>query len=425
MSILSILDEISSDPSKNAKEALIYRERNNNLLVKVFSATYNTMITYGIKKIPEYRSGPARITLDIGIDFLSKLSSRELTGHAAINALTNVLEHLSSDDAEVLSRIVSRDLRMGCSASTINKIHPGLIPTFDVLLCNSDTSGINYPAFGQLKGDGMRCHLFYDGAHAYAVSRNGKPILVGDHFDSIAKNKMKPGETWDGELICYRDGKLLDRKTGNGIINKAIKDTITKTEIEMIHFMVWDIVDFTSTIKYKARFNELSSRFQLDEMLSSDLQLFLLCPTEIVNDEAEALSFYKRMRAMKFEGAVIKNFDLLWEGKRVKGAGKMKAVEEADLKIVGIIEGEGKYVGMLGAFSCETSDGVIRVNVGSGFSDKQRKEFFDASYIGKICAVEYNEKIHDKKTGEWSLFLPRFVEVRVDKDFANSFDELK
>ena len=38
--------------------------------------------------------------------------------------------------------------------------------------------------------------------------------------------------------------------------------------------------------------------------------------------------------------------------------------------------------------------------------------------IGKVVACQYNVVINDK-SGGWSLFLPRFIEVREDKDEAD------
>jgi hypothetical protein len=66
---------------------------------------------------------------------------------------------------------------------------------------------------------------------------------------------------------------------------------------------------------------------------------------------------------------------------------------------------------------------IVRVGVGSGFSDKQRKELTPDAILDKIVTVRYNVKIQDEKGG-WSLFLPRFIGIREDKDVANSFEEL-
>lgn len=420
MSILDILEELAGDNSRLAKEAILKREINNEILKAVLVAALNPYVVYGIKKIPNYTEGQRLYPLSQAIGMLKDLSSRRYTGNAAIEYLAHILSSVNPEDATVIELIIARDLRIGCSEVTVNKIWPGLIPTFDVLLCHKDTSGIKYPAFAQLKGDGMRCHLQYDGENVFAFSRQGQKIDLADHFLETAKKLMKAGEVWDGELLVVdAPGKFLDRKTGNGIINKAVKNTISPEETKMVRFLTWDIVDFAGTISYIDRLQTMNERFNAVNMSSI---LFIPCPTIIVNSEAEALKFFKQMRAEGAEGAVIKNFDLKWVGDRVKGAGKMKAVEEADLKIVGVIPGKGKYKGMIGSYLCETSDGIIKVAVGSGLTDEQRKETWKN---GTIIAVLYNEKIQDKKTGEWSLFLPRFVEVRIDKKVANTFVELK
>ena len=99
---------------------------------------------------------------------------------------------------------------------------------------------------------------------------------------------------------------------------------------------------------------------------------------------------------------------------------------ECDLKIVGLEEGTGKYVGKLGALICESDDGVVKVSVGSGFNDAQRYNIWvDRNVIlNKIVAVKYNARITNKQ-GEESLFLPIFVEVRDDKDVADASKDIK
>jgi DNA ligase-1 len=92
------------------------------------------------------------------------------------------------------------------------------------------------------------------------------------------------------------------------------------------------------------------------------------------------------------------------------------------LKIVGIEEGTGKYAGMLGALILESSDGVIKVRAGSGFSDEQRKQ--GKEVIGKIAAIKYNMRIKNK-AGEESLFLPIVLEIRDDKTVADSSKDIK
>jgi DNA ligase-1 len=189
----------------------------------------------------------------------------------------------------------------------------------------------------------------------------------------------------------------------------------TYTISRSVVFVTWDIVDFTSTIPYKERIERLTGA-----NIGSDKIRVL--KTIIVNSVEEAQAFFEKCLDAGEEGAMIKNIKAVWVPKRTKDLGKMKAEEVADLKIVSVQEGSGKYTGMVGAYICETSDGKLSVGVGTGLSDEDRKNPLS---VGTVIEVMYNQLISDKKTGKHSLFLPRFMSVRVDKDVANSFDELK
>ena len=52
----------------------------------------------------------------------------------------------------------------------------------------------------------------------------------------------------------------------------------------------------------------------------------------------------------------------------------MKLEASVDLLWVDSIEGEGKAEGMLGAMCLESSCGKLKVNVGTGFTDKERAD---------------------------------------------------
>jgi ATP-dependent DNA ligase len=171
-----------------------------------------------------------------------------------------------------------------------------------------------------------------------------------------------------------------------------------------------------SLVPYTERFDELKSL--LDTHNPSKIELVL---TRIVPDIQTATAFFQEMLGDEQEGIILKDVDSIWENKRSKSQVKFKGVLETDLRVVDIQMGTGKYEGMLGAIVCESSDGIIKVNVGSGFSDEQRKSL---DYIDKIVAIKYNARISNKQ-GEQSLFLPVFVETRDDKDIADSSLEIK
>jgi ATP-dependent DNA ligase len=133
----------------------------------------------------------------------------------------------------------------------------------------------------------------------------------------------------------------------------------------------------------------------------------------------EAQVLYQQKLTEGEEGLVLKDPKGPWEDKRVKHQVKMKAELEADLRVVGVTPGTGKYQGKIGSLMVESGDGEVQCSVGTGLSDEERSMAF-SEFENKIVAVKYNAVITDKKTGHKSLFLPVFVEIRDDKCVADN-----
>jgi ATP-dependent DNA ligase len=187
----------------------------------------------------------------------------------------------------------------------------------------------------------------------------------------------------------------------------------------MVHATIWDHIPymyFTSgecPTPYKERF----ARLQAADKIS-------IVPNFIVEDIEEAQAKFKEYYDQGEEGIILKDMHAPWENKRSKSLIKFKGELECDLKIVDVEDGTGKYEGMLGALVCESEDGIIKVKVGSGFNDEDRKKIKKQDVVGKVVAVKYNSRIRSKHEGE-SLFLPIFVEIREDKDKADSSGAIK
>ena len=81
---------------------------------------------------------------------------------------------------------------------------------------------------------------------------------------------------------------------------------------------------------------------------------------------------------------------------------------------------------MLGAMILESDDGLVSGSVGTGFTDEQRKAYFNRSIIGMIATIVYNCRIKDKnRPNVDSLFLPRSIELREGKTETNSSEQIK
>jgi len=109
------------------------------------------------------------------------------------------------------------------------------------------------------------------------------------------------------------------------------------------------------------------------------------------------------------------NKDCPYYCKRHTGLVKIKTFLFSDLKVIGYEEGTSKYEGMLGALIVDYKGNPV--NVGSGFTDEQREEYWSIrdELIGKIVEVKYKEESSDKKTGLKSIQFPIFQQIRIDK----------
>ena len=430
--INTIFEQLAADSSRNAKIAILERNKDNDLLKRVIFLALDPFTQFYIRKIPVYDQADGCNTLEFALDDLVELSSRRVTGNAAIEHLRSHLRNLSPGDAQVLERIISKDLKCGVSEGTVNAVWPGLIHEYPCMLASAYDQKlidkVKFPAYAQLKLDGMRFNAIVRNGAVEFRSRNGKEIQIADPMFALPFIAMA-GDTnvvFDGELLVRgKDGKFLDRKTGNGILNKAVKGTQSKAEGEMVCATLWDAIlfeDFEKGIDktpYQERFVELQNSVKY----AADDRVSVVWNKEVKTID-EAREIFERFLAEGQEGVILKTKDMIWENKRSKSQIKFKGELECDLKVVDWVEGTGKNVGRLGALVLESADGLIQVGLGTGFSDADRDSITRAD-VGRIVAVKYNARITDKRKGVDSLFLPVFIEFRDDKAVADSSKDIK
>ena len=280
---------------------------------------------------------------------------------------------------------------------------------------NKEIGRIQFPCFAQTKMDGMRGVIVKRDGRVVVFSRNGNTMTKLDkHFEAMLSSV--DNVVLDGELtVVDSEGKLLDRKTGNGILNKTVVETVSDEEVARVRFTAWDLIDVCDFDKGIDRRTGVERLARLRAIPANPL--FEVVQTfEIANLE-EAQELFKEQLAKGEEGIILKNNDHPWEDKRSKQCVKMKEVIEMDLKITGFAEGTGKASGMTGAIQVENKDGSIKTSVGTGLDDATRKDIWarQEELIGTIITVKCNGVISRKGADSKSLFLPVFVELRLDK----------
>lgn len=162
-------------------------------------------------------------------------------------------------------------------------------------------------------------------------------------------------------------------------------------------------------------------------MFTGEYQNLNLVTSVQVKDIEEVQLLFKELLEMGQEGLICKKSDHIYTPGRQKSWVKYKGINDCDLRIVGWYTGKKntKREGF-GGFNCESEDGIIKVEVGGGYKDVNVKKYSSdpESYIGKIMKVRYNMKVVNKEGGQ-SLYLPRHVEIRIDKSVGNFSHEIK
>lgn len=435
-----IFNELAATSSRLEKEAILTENKNNAVLRWACFLALDPFTNFYIRKIPKYKTGIGPyIALQQALDSLYSLSSRQVTGNAGIEFLTKVLEELEPEDARVVERVIEKDLRCGVSEATVNKIWPNLIPTYPCMLASGYeeklVNKITWPANVQLKLDGMRFNAIVKRGTVEFRSRNGKLLnLLGQleqEFLAIAGNDEV---VFDGELnVMDTDSmQFMARQIGNGILSKAQKGTLTLGDAALIHATVWDWIPYSdflkgvSDIPYRMRLNSLFTTMDGAVFDKTEHRVGKVHKVwnKDVTDIEQAQEVFEEMLTEGQEGIILKDLNARWEDKRAKHQIKFKGELECDLVCVDWVEGTGKNAGRLGALVLESSDGAIKVNVGTGFTDSDRN-MIGKEVIGSIIAIKYNGRIVDQRTGVSSLFLPVFIEVRDDKDEADYSKNIK
>ncbi len=247
------------------------------------------------------------------------------------------------------------------------------------------------------------------------MTRQGKEYIGLDHIINDITKTGYENYFIDGELLYKNSEGLSDSESfqkGTGI---AMSKDENKLDLKLVVFDLFPLEEFwngKSHNTYKNRRKALNL---------FDLQLQDVCckNIEVVNqlyagtDHSEIWKWLDYAEENDWEGVII-NLDEPYECKRTKNLIKVKKFLSCDIKCIGIEGGSGRNRGTLGALVCDYKGN--KVNVGSGFSDEDRKRIWQnpEGVIGKIITVKYKEETKNKDGGI-SIQFPVFETVRFDK----------
>jgi DNA ligase-1 len=423
-----VISALEDHPSRLNKEAIILAqaEQGNRELFEGFRLALDPMITFGIKKVPERKGEDGKgVDWDSFTLMLTGFVNRQITGNMARDMIETCMKNSTNKQWNGwYRRILIKDLRCGVSEVTINKVVKGkydyfFIPTFACQLAH-DSSGHESRVSGkkciEVKLDGVRVlSVLYPDGRVDQFSRNGKELL---NFPHIVEQLRKT-------VTGITEPVVLDGEVMSSSFQDLMKQVHRKSNVQsqdaVLH--LFDIVTLEAFEKgrYERSQSERSKKLRAWKNLWQEETPHI----EIVGQETVDLDTDEGQRRFKeinaeaikggYEGIMIKDLDAPYECKRSFAWLKLKPFIEVSLEIVDVEEGTGRNTGCLGALVCSgVDDGrSIRVNVGSGFSDADRNEFWSGrnSLTGQVVEVRA-DAVTQNQDGTYSLRFPRFLKFR-------------
>jgi DNA ligase-1 len=269
------------------------------------------------------------------------------------------------------------------------------------------------------KLDGVRVLTVVDGANGGIVSqytRNGKILKNFTHITSFIQSKVQEL----GQLrSMVLDGEIVSNSFQDLMKQVHRKDNVSADDAVL---QLFDIIPLSEFKQGKSVLNLRQRHRMLEEYCKmfkdfENIQVIPKIDVDLDTDEGQQQykDFNKDAIDQGYEGIMIKNPTAKYECKRSTGWLKQKPFIEVSLTVKDIEEGTGRNAGRLGAFICEgTDDGKdIKVNVGSGFTDANRDEFWTGkdTIPGQIVEVRA-DAVTQNQDGTYSLRFPRFLRFR-------------
>ena len=421
MTPIEIILKISNTQGTKAKEAILEEHKDNKDLQSLLYLAYSPFFSFGFTnlKVKEACNTNCQEKITEFIQLAQFLNENDINS-AEVARTKLFLSTLREDVQRVYCGILNKNLSIGIAEKSINKVISNLIPTFECMLAQP-ADGFTFPSLVQEKLDGVRCIIIKRDGQVTAYTRKGNKIPLKKLAD-ILKQFPNDNIVFDGELILA--GEL--RKDTSGKINSLLKSGFNESIDDKLEYHLFDAMtleEWTSKKSLLPAFDRAYEAASTVDILGYPFQ----SPKTILAENEESIAyFYNEIRKVGGEGVIVKT-NTPYEWKRSKNWVKLKAICSCTLQIVGFLEGTGKNDGKVGAVSCISADGLIKVDVNPKTDEiREYITINQQQLMYSKVEVLFNELIQSKD-GSYSLFLPRMADnwLRPDKSHADTLDDIK
>jgi len=430
-----VIRELESTNSRLDKEAILRREAQaeNSELFAGLRLALDPLMPFNVKKVgtKESDSREGNLPQEEFNQLCVDLTNREVTGHSAANAVHEAMcKSGHSQWNDWYRKILLKDLRAGISEKTVNKIlkeqgrTSWMVPLFGGCQLAYDGEKNQKRLVGpkqvEVKLDGVRALTFVrntpNGVTVDMFSRNGKKF---ENFTHIEDQIVQAHAELGNPPFDY----VLDGEVMSSSFQDLMKQVYRKSDVQA-QDAVLHAFDMVSLYEWQTGYSTTPQKFRTYQLkdwyvpYESKLHNISILDHELVNlDTNEGCDRLKQLNRHAldndYEGLVLKDPEAGYQNSRSYAWIKLKPVIEVSLTVESVVEGEGRNQGRLGALVC-SGDGegvVIHTNVGSGFSDEQRVEYYTNDVVGSVAEIRA-DAITMNQDGTYSLRFPRFLRFR-------------
>lgn len=256
---------------------------------------------------------------------------------------------------------------------------------------------LKYPCAVQRKYDGHRVLGVVEDGHATLWSRSREAITGVPHINRALEKAFPEGEH-------FIDGEGYTMKLSFEDISSYLRSKVPLSGHEVIEYHIYDAN--IECMSFSERWRAVQAA------LAPSTHPLFLAPTYIAKDREEVEAYKEKFLKAGYEGAMVRNLDGLYVGKRSSDLLKLKLFEDDEFVVEDIVvdirevqTSEGTKKMYYPQFTCRLpgklsppgTEGTFNVTLNAQQSKQQECSEHPERFVGRQLTVRYQNYTSDQK----------------------------
>lgn len=310
--VKTIADKLRSATSQDAKQEILEYYSSESLFKRIVAYTYNPMINFNMDEwSPKHMGKEHGMGISKFMHIPEDIFQGKFTQNEAEFAANMALLHMNDNEAELFVGMLKKDINVGLTVDTINRVWPNLVPVYPVQRPKeyqpSLLAEFTFPVAAQKMSTGLRVNIVVRGNSIEFRDKNGNVLhnfhMYNEQFGNLAQNG---GTVFDGHAVVVDEDM--------NIIATDDVDVLA-ADPENIRFILWDCIRYDgfvngidNRIGYNWRFNGLEHMMFL-AVDKNPTPCYRAPEHKMVSSIEDAVAYAKQEKCP----IVIKNLPGIWK----------------------------------------------------------------------------------------------------------------